>query len=110
MHPAFLTRASNNVRKYVFVKYKWPRFYSLLGGLDLLLGAQLGGIELEEVIRLGGVLTGNVMEGGSGDVVGLSLAYQAIVLEEILLLRDIRVGLSLQDTLGLTPVCGVSTG
>lgn len=55
------------------------------------------------------MLASHVVEGGSGDVVGLSLAYQAIVLEEILLLRNIRVGLRLQDSLGLTPVRLVST-
>lgn len=72
--------------------------------LDLLLGAQLMAVHAEELGRLGRLLAGNVVEGRGGDVVGLALADQAVVLEEILLLGVVDVGLGMEDSLGLASV------
>lgn len=48
------------------------------------------------------MLSRDVVEGGRGDVVGLALADEAVVLEQILLLGWVDV-LSLEDSLGLAP-------
>ena len=49
------------------------------------------------------MLARDVVEGRGRDVVGLTLADEAVVLEEVLLLRVVRVGLRSKDALGLTP-------
>lgn len=61
-------------------------------------------VHAEELRRLGRRLTGDVAESRGGNVVGLALADQAVVLEQVLLLGVVDVGLGLEDTLGLTPV------
>jgi hypothetical protein len=48
------------------------------------------------------VLARDVVEGRRRDVVCLALAHQAVVLEDVLLLRVVEVGLGLEDALGLT--------
>jgi len=70
-------------------------------GLDLLLGAQLSRIQLEEIVRLGRVGAGDVVESRGRDVVGLALADKAVVLEKVFLLRVVGVRLCRQDPLSL---------
>lgn len=65
-------------------------------------------VHAEEVGRLGRLLTGDLVEGSSGDIVGLALADQAVVFEEVLLLRVVDIGLGLENTLGLAPVFSIS--
>lgn len=72
--------------------------------LGLLLGTQLMAIHAEEFGGLGRLLASNVVEGRGDDVVGLALADQAVVLEEILFLGVVDVGLGLEDSLGLASV------
>lgn len=73
------------------------RAFGLLGDrLDLRL------IHLEEVNGLGRVLTRDIMECGGGDVVGLALSDQAVVLEQVLQFRLITLGLGLEDSLCLS--------
>lgn len=65
-------------------------------------------VHAEEVGRLGRLLAGDLVEGSSGDIVGLALADQAVVFEEVLLLRVVDIGLGLENTLGLAPVFSIS--
>ena len=65
-------------------------------------------VQTEELVRLGGVRARDVVEGSRGDVVSLALADQAVVLEQILLLRLVQVGsLLLEDALGLASDMGL---
>ena len=54
-------------------------------------------VHLEELLRFLGMIASDVDERGRGDVVGLALAYEAVVLEEILQLAGIAVTLGLYE-------------
>lgn len=69
----------------------------------LLLRSQLSSIHAEELVRLSGMLARDVVESRSSDVVCLALAHQAVVLEQVLLLRVVDVCLFLEDPFGLAP-------
>lgn len=66
--------------------------------LGLLLWPHLTLVDLEEVLRLSGMLSSNIVEGSGRDVVGFTLLHKAVVLEEILLLGRVDVRLRLEDS------------
>lgn len=74
--------------------------FPTLTASDLLLGSQVGGIRAKELGRLCGMLPGHIMESRGRNVVGLALANQAVVLENVLLFRVIDIRLGPQDLLG----------
>jgi len=61
--------------------------------LDALLGVELPGVHLEELGRLGGMVASDVVKCRRGDVVGLALADQAVILQDVPLLRVVALGL-----------------
>ncbi len=71
-----------------------------------MLGHEAFSIYLEELGWLGWVVAGDVMKGQGGDVVGLALANQRVILEQILLLRLITLGLSMEHSLSFASVPG----
>lgn len=71
-----------------------------------MLGHEAISIHLEELGWLGWMAPGYIMEGQGGDVVGLALANQSIILEQILLLGLIALGLSMEDSLSFSSVAG----
>jgi len=73
----------------------------------MLLRLKLLRVRLEELDRLLRVHTRHVVEGGRGDVVGLPLAHEGVVVEKVLELRGVAVGLGAENFLGFGSVgCG----
>lgn len=74
-----------------------PTPLGVIGGFELLR------IDFEEFIRFLRMLTRDIVESRRRDVIGLSLTYERVVLEEILQLGVVARGLCAQDSLGLGP-------
>ena len=74
-----------------------------------MLWLEFSGIHFEEIDRLLGMLASDIVEGTGGDVVGLALSNQRVVLKQILDLGSIRRCLRVQDPLCLGPKNVVST-
>lgn len=66
----------------------------------LLLGSQFPLIDLEKMLWLCWMLPSHIVESRGGDVVSLALLHKAVVLKKILLLRRVKLGLGLKDSLG----------
>ncbi len=71
-----------------------------------MLGHESFSIDLEELAWLGWMVPGDVMKGQGGDVVGLALANQRVILEQILLLRLITLGLCMKHSFSFASVTG----
>lgn len=85
---AFAVTSQANFRVYAFNSTHRKFSTILLAiGLSLLtrmLWFEFSGIHFEEVDRLLWMLASNIVEGTGGDVVGLALSNQGVVLEQIL--------------------------
>jgi hypothetical protein len=64
-------------------------------------------IRLEELDRLLRMHARDVMEGGRRDVVGLAVAHEGVVVEEVLQLGGVAVGLGAEDFFGFGSRGGV---
>lgn len=76
--------------------------------LCLFPGPKIGRVRLEKVIRLRGMSPRHIMKGRRSDIVGLALADQAVVLQEVLLFGFVAFALRGQNPLGFASSLFVS--